>query len=83
MGKAELVDAIIRDMNRWQGFSIGLAKQLAWLDGSLHKHQAAVHQAGLSTSSGHSSRGVPIPLLLIVWQNNVPSSWAGSGNRRQ
>ena len=48
VGKAELVDAIIRDMNRWQGFSIGLAKQLAWLDGSLHKHQAAVHQAGLS-----------------------------------
>ena len=49
VGKAELVDAIIRDMNRWQGFSIGLAKQLAWLDGSLHKHQAAVHQAGLLT----------------------------------
>ena len=31
-------------MNRWQGFSIGLSKQLAWLDGSLHKRQAAIHQ---------------------------------------
>jgi hypothetical protein len=31
-------------MSRWQGFSVGLAKQLAWLDGSLHRHQAAIHQ---------------------------------------
>lgn len=44
IGKAELLDTIARGMNRWQGFSIGLSKQLAWLDGSLHKRQAAMHQ---------------------------------------
>lgn len=44
IGKAELLDAIAQGMSRWQGFSIGLAKQLAWLDGSLHKRQAAIHQ---------------------------------------
>ena len=44
IGKAELLDTIARGMNRWQGFSIGLSKQLAWLDGSLHKRQAAIHQ---------------------------------------
>ena len=31
-------------MSRWQGFSIGLSKQMSWLDGTLHKRQAAIHQ---------------------------------------
>ena len=39
-------------MNRWQGFSIGLSKQLSWLDGTLHKRQAAIHQVMQNAEAG-------------------------------
>ena len=62
IGKAELLDSIARGMSRWQGFSIGLSKQLAWLDGSLHKRQAAIHQ--VMESAG------PDELNFILAHNN-------------
>lgn len=52
IGKAELLDTIARGMNRWQGFSIGLSKQLSWLDGTLHKRQAAIHQVMENAEAG-------------------------------
>lgn len=44
-GKAELIDAVVASITKWQGYTGGMSRVVSRVAGSLRKHRSAIHEA--------------------------------------
>ena len=58
-GKAELIDAVVASITKWQGYTGGMSRVVSRVAGSLRKHRSAIHEArhlSLQRASARLSR---------------------------